>query len=66
MAITLTEQAANRVQAFLAKRGKGVALRLGEYEQALAQFEQSLEMKRRVGDRTDILPVIPHALRTQL
>ena len=29
MAITLTEQAANRVQAFLAKRGKGVALRLG-------------------------------------
>jgi iron-sulfur cluster assembly protein len=29
MAVTLTEQAANRVQTFLAKRGKGVALRLG-------------------------------------
>jgi iron-sulfur cluster assembly protein len=29
MAITLTEKAASRVQAFLAKRGKGVALRLG-------------------------------------
>ncbi|MGH8737784.1 MAG: iron-sulfur cluster assembly protein IscA [Burkholderiales bacterium] len=29
MAITLTEKAASHVQAFLAKRGKGVALRLG-------------------------------------
>ena len=29
MAVTLTEKAANRVQSFLAKRGKGVALRLG-------------------------------------
>jgi iron-sulfur cluster assembly protein len=29
MAVTLTEKAASRVQAFLAKRGKGVALRLG-------------------------------------
>lgn len=29
MAVTLTEQAATRVQTFLAKRGKGVALRLG-------------------------------------
>ncbi|OFZ86087.1 MAG: iron-sulfur cluster assembly protein IscA [Betaproteobacteria bacterium RBG_16_66_20] len=29
MPVTLTEKAANRVQAFLAKRGKGVALRLG-------------------------------------
>jgi len=29
MPITLTEKAASRVQAFLAKRGKGVALRLG-------------------------------------
>lgn len=29
MPITLTERAASRVQAFLAKRGKGVALRLG-------------------------------------
>ena len=29
MAVTLTEKAAQRVQAFLAKRGKGVALRLG-------------------------------------
>jgi len=27
--ITLTEKAANHVQSFLAKRGKGVALRLG-------------------------------------
>ena len=29
MAITLTEKAANHVQSFLAKRGKGVALRVG-------------------------------------
>ena len=29
MAITLTEKAANHVQSFLAKRGKGVALRIG-------------------------------------
>jgi iron-sulfur cluster assembly protein IscA len=29
MAITLTDSAANRVQAFLANRGKGVGLRLG-------------------------------------
>ena len=29
MPITLTEKAASHVQAFLAKRGKGVALRLG-------------------------------------
>jgi iron-sulfur cluster assembly protein len=29
MAITLTPQAANHVQAYLAKRGKGVGLRLG-------------------------------------
>ena len=29
MAITLTERAANHVQTFLAKRGKGMGLRLG-------------------------------------
>ena len=29
MAITLTEKAANHVQSFLAKRGKGVGLRVG-------------------------------------
>jgi iron-sulfur cluster assembly protein len=29
MAITLTERAANHVQSFLAKRGKGMGLRLG-------------------------------------
>jgi len=29
MAITLTEKAADRIQNFLAKRGKGVGLRLG-------------------------------------
>jgi iron-sulfur cluster assembly protein len=29
MAVTLTEKAANHVQSFLAKRGKGVALRVG-------------------------------------
>ena len=29
MAVTLTEKAASRIQSFLAKRGKGVALRLG-------------------------------------
>ncbi len=29
MSVTLTEKAASRVQSFLAKRGKGAALRLG-------------------------------------
>ena len=29
MAVTLTEKAANHVQNFFAKRGKGVALRIG-------------------------------------
>ena len=29
MAVTLTEKAATHVQSFLAKRGKGVALRVG-------------------------------------
>ena len=29
MAVTLTEKAANHVQSFLSKRGKGVGLRLG-------------------------------------
>jgi len=29
MAVTLTEKAANHVQGFLSKRGKGVALRVG-------------------------------------
>jgi iron-sulfur cluster assembly protein len=29
MAVTLTEKAANHVQSFLAKRGRGVGLRLG-------------------------------------
>jgi iron-sulfur cluster assembly protein len=29
MAVTLTEKAANHVQSFLARRGKGVALRVG-------------------------------------
>ena len=29
MAITLTERAANHVQSYLAKRGKGMGLRLG-------------------------------------
>jgi iron-sulfur cluster assembly protein len=29
MAVTLTEKAANHVQSFLAKRGKGVGLRVG-------------------------------------
>jgi iron-sulfur cluster assembly protein len=32
MAVTLTEKAASHVQSFLAKRGKGLGLRVGEFQ----------------------------------
>ena len=59
MAVTLTEKAATHVQTFLAKRGKGVALRLGvrttgcsgmayklEYADAIAPDDLQFESRR--------------------
>ena len=43
MPVTLTEKAANRVQAFLAKRGKGVALRLGVRTSGCSGMSYKLE-----------------------
>ena len=41
--ITLTEKAASHVQSFLAKRGKGVALRLGVRTSGCSGFAYKLE-----------------------
>jgi iron-sulfur cluster assembly protein len=43
MAITLTEKAANHVQSFIAKRGKGVALRIGVRTSGCSGFAYKLE-----------------------
>jgi iron-sulfur cluster assembly protein len=43
MAITLTEKAASHVQGFIAKRGKGVALRIGVRTSGCSGFAYKLE-----------------------
>jgi iron-sulfur cluster assembly protein len=43
MAITLTEKAASHVQGFIAKRGKGVALRIGVRTSGCSGFAYRLE-----------------------
>lgn len=43
MAVTLTEKAATHVQNFFAKRGKGVALRLGVRTSGCSGFAYKLE-----------------------
>jgi iron-sulfur cluster assembly protein len=43
MAITLTERAAGHVQAFLARRGKGLGLRLGVRTSGCSGFAYKLE-----------------------
>ena len=47
--ITLTETAAKHVQAFLAKRGKGVALRLGVRTSGCSGLAYKLEFADSVG-----------------
>jgi iron-sulfur cluster assembly protein len=43
MAVTLTEKAASHVQNFIAKRGKGVALRIGVRTSGCSGFAYKLE-----------------------
>jgi iron-sulfur cluster assembly protein len=43
MAVTLTEKAATHVQNFIAKRGKGVALRIGVRTSGCSGFAYKLE-----------------------
>jgi iron-sulfur cluster assembly protein len=49
MAITLTEKAASHVQSFLAKRGKGVGLRLGVRTSGCSGMAYKLEFVDAVG-----------------
>ena len=53
MAITLTEKAANHVQSFLAKRGKGVGLRVGVRTSGCSGMAYKLEFADAV-DPTDV------------
>jgi iron-sulfur cluster assembly protein len=50
MAITLTDRAARHVQNFLAKRGKGVGLRLGVRTSGCSGMAYKLEFADEVGD----------------
>ena len=50
MAITLTDNAAKHVQNFLAKRGKGVGLRLGVRTSGCSGMAYKLEFADEVGD----------------
>lgn len=43
MAVTLTEKAASHVQGFIAKRGRGVALRIGVRTSGCSGFAYKLE-----------------------
>lgn len=54
MAVTLTEKAANHVQTFLAKRGKGVALRLGVRTTGCSGMAYKLEYADAI-DPADVL-----------
>jgi iron-sulfur cluster assembly protein len=49
MAITLTERAAGHVQAFLAKRGKGVGLRVGVRTSGCSGLAYKLEFADEIG-----------------
>ena len=49
MAVTLTEKAANHVQNFFARRGKGVALRIGVRTSGCSGFAYKLEFADAVG-----------------
>ena len=50
MAITLTESATRHVQNFLAKRGKGVGLRVGVRTSGCSGMSYKLEFADEVGD----------------
>lgn len=49
MAVTLTERAANHVKNFIAKRGKGVGLRLGVRTSGCSGMAYTLEFADEVG-----------------
>ncbi len=50
MAITLTDSAAERVRTFLAKRGKGIGLRLGVKKTGCSGFSYVVSYADEVGD----------------
>lgn len=54
MAITLTENAANRVKAFLSNRGKGVGLRLGIKTSGCSGMAYLLEFADEIHDDDNI------------
>ena len=49
MAVTLTERAANHVKNFIAKRGKGVGLRLGVRTSGCSGMAYTLEFADEIG-----------------
>ena len=51
MAITVTEAAADRVQRFLAKRGRGVGVRLGIRKTGCSGYAYVVDFADDVGDR---------------
>ncbi|OCG06997.1 iron-sulfur cluster assembly protein IscA [Gilliamella sp. wkB178] len=54
MAITLTSSAANRVQSFLANRGKGVGLRLGVKTSGCSGMAYVLEFADTINDEDSV------------
>ncbi len=54
MAITLTEAAANRVQSFLASRGKGVGVRLGVKTSGCSGLAYVLEFVDELEDSDEV------------
>ncbi len=57
MAITLTDSAAERVRTFLAKRGKGIGLRLGVKKTGCSGFSYVVSYADEVGDE-DVIFVV--------
>ncbi len=54
MAITLTEKAAEKARAFLAKRGKGEGLRLGVRKSGCSGLAYVLEFADRIGPEDQV------------
>ncbi len=50
MAITLTEAAANRVQNFIAKRGRGLGVRLGVRKTGCSGYAYVVDFADEIGD----------------
>jgi iron-sulfur cluster assembly protein len=57
MAVTLTEKAAERVESFLAKRGKGVGLRLGVKTTGCSGMAYTMEFADTLEDTDTVFEV---------